>query len=148
MTASWNIWPQNPPLFYFPWNLLAWFSAQRGAWKCFLRAQGRIKSIERGTSLTVFLLRLKEGGMEVGSALGRETLPVQGLVTRTRSRVVSAHVARGEYRGEISPGWQLSGWIMGEFTVATHSSVLAWRIPWTEEPGELQFMGSQRVGHD
>ena len=31
---------------------------------------------------------------------------------------------------------------------ATHSSILAWRIPWTEEPGGLQFMGSQRVGHD
>ena len=32
--------------------------------------------------------------------------------------------------------------------MATHSSILAWRIPWTEEPGGLQFMGSQRVGHD
>ena len=32
--------------------------------------------------------------------------------------------------------------------IATHSSILAWRIPWTEEPGRLQFMGSQRVGHD
>ena len=32
--------------------------------------------------------------------------------------------------------------------VATHSSILAWRIPWTEEPGGLQSMGSQRVGHD
>ena len=31
---------------------------------------------------------------------------------------------------------------------ATHSSTLAWRIPWTEEPGGLQSMGSQRVGHD
>ena len=31
--------------------------------------------------------------------------------------------------------------------MATHSSVLAWRIPWTEEPGELESMGSQRVGH-
>ena len=30
----------------------------------------------------------------------------------------------------------------------THSSILAWKIPWTEEPGGLQFMGSQRVGHD
>ena len=30
----------------------------------------------------------------------------------------------------------------------THSSSLAWRIPWTEEPGRLQSMGSQRVGHD
>ena len=32
--------------------------------------------------------------------------------------------------------------------MATHSSILAWRIPWTEEPGELQSMGSQRVRHD
>ena len=32
--------------------------------------------------------------------------------------------------------------------MATHSSILAWRIPWTEEPGGLQPMGSQRVGHD
>ena len=32
--------------------------------------------------------------------------------------------------------------------VATDTSVLAWRIPWTEEPGRLQFMGSQRVRHD
>ena len=31
---------------------------------------------------------------------------------------------------------------------ATHSSILACRIPWTEEPGRLQFMGSQRVGHN
>ena len=32
--------------------------------------------------------------------------------------------------------------------MATHSSILAWRIPWTEEPGRLQSMGSRRVGHD
>ena len=32
--------------------------------------------------------------------------------------------------------------------MVTHSSILAWRIPWTEEPGELQSMGLQRVGHD
>ena len=32
--------------------------------------------------------------------------------------------------------------------VATHSSILAWRIPWTEEPGPIQSMGSQRVRHD
>ena len=31
---------------------------------------------------------------------------------------------------------------------ATHSSILAWEIPWTEEPGGLQSMGSQRVRHD
>ena len=32
--------------------------------------------------------------------------------------------------------------------IATHSSILAWRIPWIEGPGRLQTMGSQRVGHD
>ena len=35
-----------------------------------------------------------------------------------------------------------------EKEMATHSSILAWRIPWTEEPGRLQSTGLQRVGHD
>ena len=35
-----------------------------------------------------------------------------------------------------------------EKKMATHSSILAWRIPWTEEPGGLQSMGLQRVVHD
>ena len=35
-----------------------------------------------------------------------------------------------------------------EKVMATHSSILAWRAPWTEEPGGLQSMGSQRVRHD
>ena len=35
-----------------------------------------------------------------------------------------------------------------EEEMATHSSILAWRIPWTEEPGRLQSLGSQRVGHN
>ena len=43
-------------------------------------------------------------------------------------------------------------WIPGsermETGMATHSSILAWRIPWTEEPCGLQSMGSLRVGHD
>ena len=35
-----------------------------------------------------------------------------------------------------------------EKEIATHSSSLAWKIPWMEEPGRLQSMGLQRVGHD
>ena len=35
-----------------------------------------------------------------------------------------------------------------EKQMATHSSILAWKIPWTEEPGRLQSMGSQKAGHD
>ena len=41
-------------------------------------------------------------------------------------------------------GWE----VPLEKEMATHSSILAWRIPWMEEPGGLQSMGSQRVGHD
>ena len=45
------------------------------------------------------------------------------------------------------------GWILGwedplEEEMATHSSILAWEIPWREEPGRLQSMGSQRAGHN
>jgi len=43
-----------------------------------------------------------------------------------------------------SLGWEDSL----EKEMATHSSTLAWKIPWTEEHGRLQSMGSQRVGHD
>ena len=43
-----------------------------------------------------------------------------------------------------SLGWE----VLLEKEMATHSSILAWKIPWTEEPGRLQSMGSQRVGHD
>ena len=43
-----------------------------------------------------------------------------------------------------SLGWEDSL----EEEMATHSNILAWEIPWTEEPGRLQSMGSQRVGHE
>ena len=55
------------------------------------------------------------------------------------------------------PTWQcrrleMQVWSLGqeeplEEEMATHSSILAWEIPWMEEPGGLQIMGSQRVGH-
>ena len=38
--------------------------------------------------------------------------------------------------------------VLSEKATATHSSTLAWKIPWTEEPDRLQSMGSQRVGQD
>ena len=40
------------------------------------------------------------------------------------------------------------GFFMGEITMAPHSNTLAWGVPWTEEPGGLQSMGSLKVGHD
>ena len=53
-------------------------------------------------------------------------------------------------KGQSSQGYGFSSghvW-MSEKTVATHSSTLAWKIPWTEKPGRLQSMGSLRVEHD
>ena len=54
--------------------------------------------------------------------------------------------------GRVSEGWvkgHLEGcFIYMEKAVAPHSSTLAWKIPWTEEPGRLQSMRSLRVGHD
>ena len=50
--------------------------------------------------------------------------------------------------GDLETGIRSLGWEdLLEKEMATHSSILAWRIPWTEEPGRLQSMGSHRVGH-
>ena len=51
----------------------------------------------------------------------------------------------------VQSGWNLDllGWEDPlEKGIAIHSSILAWRTPWTEAPGRLQSMGLQRVGHD
>ena len=48
------------------------------------------------------------------------------------------------YVGGLHGGWEDPL----EKEMAIHSSTIAWKIPWTEEPGRLQSMGSQRVGHD
>ena len=50
--------------------------------------------------------------------------------------------------GDLGDAVRSLGWEdLLEEEMANHSSILAWRIPWTEEPGRLQSMGSQRVGH-
>ena len=64
--------------------------------------------------------------------------------------VMDREAWRAAIHGVTKSQTRLSGWIelMEEKAMATHSSTLAWRIPWTEEPGRLQSMGSLRVGHD
>ena len=61
------------------------------------------------------------------------------LVTQTVKRLPTMREIQVQ-----SLGWE----VPLEKEMATHSSIHAWKIPWTEEPGRLQFMGSQRVGHD
>ena len=73
------------------------------------------------------------------------TLPAWEAPCPGGSAVKSLPVMSGDTRDMgLIPG---SGRSPAEGT-ASHCSILAWRIPWTEEPGGLQSMGSQRVGHD
>ena len=70
---------------------------------------------------------------------------LQGRASRVALVVKNSPASAGDVRnkGSIPGSGRSSG---GEN--ATHSSILAWRIPWTEEPGRLQSIGSQRVGQD
>ena len=57
------------------------------------------------------------------------------------------HIKKQKYFfADRGPSSQSYGFL--EKAVATHSSTLAWKIPWMEEPGGLQSMGSHKVGHD
>ena len=70
--------------------------------------------------------------------------PVHGIF---QARVLE-WVAMSSCRGSSWPrDWTCIPYVL-EKEMATHSSTLAWRIPWMEEPGRRQFTGSQRVGHD
>ena len=61
------------------------------------------------------------------------------LVAQTVKRLPAMRETRVQFLGWEDPL---------EKEMAIHSSILAWKIPWTEEPERLQSMGSQRVGHD
>ena len=64
---------------------------------------------------------------------------IQLSYTQTVKRLPTMREAQVQLLGQEDPL---------EKEMATHSSTLAWKIPWTEDPGRLQSMGSQRVGHD
>ena len=61
------------------------------------------------------------------------------LVAQTVKRLPTMQETRVRFVGEED---------LLEKEMASHSSILTWKIPWTEAPGGLQSMGSQRVGHD
>ena len=67
---------------------------------------------------------------------------IQGRMIRTVKELNTVSYKESWYE------LQSLGWNKLEKEMATHSSTLAWKIPWTEQPGRLQTMGSQRLGHD
>ena len=66
-------------------------------------------------------------------------VPIPLLVAQMVKHLPTMRETRAQSLGQEDPL---------EKEIATHSSTLAWKIPWTEEPGGLQSMGLQRVGHD
>ena len=79
--------------------------------------------------------------------MGEERAPIQCLYDFAPEFLVAQAVKNPP---AVQETWvQSLGWEDPlEKGMATHSSILVWRTPWTEEPGGLQSMGSQRVGHD
>ena len=61
---------------------------------------------------------------------------------------VCVHVEKESRYNELAQAIFKIYRLSSEKAMAPHSSTLAWKIPWMEEPGRLQSMGSQRVGHD
>ena len=75
------------------------------------------------------------------------------LMNKTAIRLLNKSSLMTQTVNSLPAVWEI--WVQSlgwedplEKETATHSSIVAWRIPWMEEPGRLQSMGSQRVGHD
>ena len=70
--------------------------------------------------------------------------PASGSVQGALAATIQAHTVPSQTAQPLTPSFHFSL----EKAMAPHSSTLAWKIPWTEEPGRLQSMGSLRVRHD
>ena len=93
---------------------------------------------------------LFQSGIEIGSnawgSLNDDYLPSNPHLVN--HLILVAQLVKNPPAMQETQVWSLGGEDLLEKGMATHSSILAWRIPWTEEPGWLQSVGSQRVGHD
>ena len=92
-----------------------------------LMAESELKSL---------LMKVKEESEKVGLKLNIQKMKI----------MASSPITSWEIDGETVE--TVSDFTLGGSKMATHSSILAWRIPWTEEPGGLEFTGSQIVRHD
>ena len=84
----------------------------------------------------------REDPLEKEMAIHSSTLAWQSIALQVAQMVMRLPTMRE------TQVWSLGQEVPLEKEMATHSSIPAWRIPWTKESGWLQFMGSQRVGHD
>ena len=87
---------------------------------------------------------------KLDSILKNRDITLSTKVHPVKARLISLVAQTVKCMPTMQETWvrSLGGEHSLEKEIATHSSTLAWKIPWTEEPGRLQSMGLQRVGHD
>ena len=135
-----------------PWTYLP-TGLQTGPWT---QRAGRDRRKRNPLGMGSFI---KKGNLHMKSVLGSGRQYISACVCQNLKLIQSRHIVdfpvdsveknppamqETQEKRVRSLGWEDSL----EEGMATHSSILAWRIPWTEEPGGLQSTGSQRVGHD
>ena len=105
-------------------------------WLDLLAVQGTLKSLLQYHSSKASILRC--------SAVFTDQLSHPYVTT---GKIIA--LTRQTFDGKVmSPLFNMLSRLIMEKAMATHSSTLAWKIPWMEEPGGLQSMGLLRVGHD
>ena len=133
----------------------------RGAWKAAVRGVAKSRTQLSDFTFT-FHFHALEKEMTTHSSVLAWRIPgtgawwaaVYGVAqSQTRLKRLSSSSSSTNGKELASQCRRHKVWSLGqkdplEEGMATHSSILAWRIPWTEEPGGLQSMGSQRVGPD
>ena len=87
---------------------------------------------------------------KLDSILKNRDITLSTKVHPVKARLISLVAQTVKCMPTMQETWvrSLGGEHSLEKEIATYSSTLAWKIPWTEEPGRLQSMGLQRVGHD
>ena len=90
---------------------------------------------------TTFLAGLAKAMQEIETVLSES-------FTKAQIFVKTVVVSDSDLFVHLNKEFLMTGIDPLEKEMATHSSILAWKIPWVEESGSLQSMGSQRVGHD
>ena len=106
-----------------------------------------LKHIPKNTEKQQFIKKKKKLHMNVHSIIIHNSPKVEQPKSinwrMNKQNVVQPY---NGYYSTIKNEWNIDKCLEKE--MATHSSILAWKIPWTEDPGRLQFMGLQRVGHN
>ena len=117
----------------YMWSLKIWYK-----WT-YLQNRNRVTDVEN--KLMVAKGERKGGDIKWEIGIGIYTL------LWNRASLV-AQMVKNQPAMQETWVWSLGWEDLLEKGMTTHSSILVWRIPWTEEPGRLQSMGSQRIGHD